>query len=95
MLSIIMAQEATDENISLLEKLINKHHKLYMNLFHDTLKPKYHFLVHYPRILQQLGPLKQMSCMRFEAKHKKHKETAKSVSSRKNPAYTLAFISYN
>lgn len=36
MLSIIMTQEVTDEKISLLEKLISKHHKLYMNLFHDT-----------------------------------------------------------
>jgi len=90
MLSIIMAQEVTDENISLLRKLISEHHKLYINLFDDTLKPKHHLLLHYPRIMQQRGPLKQMSSIRFEAKHKELKQTANAITSRKNPAYTLA-----
>ncbi|KYM95709.1 hypothetical protein ALC62_13615, partial [Cyphomyrmex costatus] len=36
------------------------------------------------------GPLVQMSSIRFEAKHKELKQTAKAVSSRRNPAYTLA-----
>jgi len=45
MLPIIMAQEVTDENISLLRKLTSEHHKLYINLFDDTLKPKHHLLL--------------------------------------------------
>lgn len=60
-----------------------------MNLFNDTLKSKHHFLIHYPRIMKQFGPPKQMSSIRFEAKHKELKETAKFVSSRTNPAETL------
>lgn len=90
MITIIMAQEVTVKNINLLKALTSKHHKLYIKLFNDTLKPKHHFLLHYPHIMQEFGPLKQMSCIRFEAKHKVLKEVAKSVTSRKNPAYTLA-----
>jgi len=40
--------------------------------------------------MQQTGPLKQMSFIRFEAKHKELKQTANVTTSRKNPAYTLA-----
>lgn len=40
--------------------------------------------------MQQIGPLKQMSSIRFEAKHKELKQTANAITSRKNPAYSLA-----
>jgi len=40
--------------------------------------------------MQQIGSLKQISSIRFEAKHKELKQTANAVTSRKNPAYTLA-----
>lgn len=56
----------------------------------NTLKPKFHLLLHYPRIMQEIGPLKHMSFMRFEAKHKELKQTANAVTSRRNPAYTLS-----
>lgn len=36
-----------------------------------------------------MGPLKYLSCMRFEAKHKEIKQNAKVVTSRRNPSYTL------
>jgi len=36
-----------------------------------------------------MGPLKYLSCMRFEAKHKQLKQNAKVVTSRRNPSYTL------
>jgi len=90
MMSIIMAEEVTDENCSLLKKLTSEHHKLYINLFDDLLKPKHHLLLHYPRVMQQIGPLKYMSSIRFEAKHKELKQTANAITSRKNPAYSLA-----
>lgn len=90
MMSIIMAEEVTDENCSLLKKLTSEHHKLYINLFDDVLKPKHHLLLHYPRVMQQIGPLKYMSSIRFEAKHKELKQTANAITSRKNPAYSLA-----
>lgn len=75
---IIKAEEVTDENISLLEKLTSKHYKLYIKLFNDTLKPKHHFLLHYPRVMRQFGPLKQMSSIRL-------KQNTKYLKKQQNP----------
>lgn len=83
MMFIIMARKVTDENCNLLRELTSEHHKLYINLFDDTLKPKHHLLLHYSRIMQQIGPLKYVSSIRFEAKHKELKQTANAITSRK------------
>jgi len=47
-------------------------------------------MVHYPMIIKKCGPLSLIWSMRFESKHKELKETAKSITSRKNACYTLA-----
>lgn len=55
------------DNIDLLKTLITEHHALFVKLFGKTLKPKYHFLLHYPRIIELLGPVVLLWCMRMEA----------------------------
>lgn len=75
--------------VNLLSTLISEHHTLYIELFGE-LKPKHHFLTHYPGLLLNIGPLCNVSCMRFEARHRQFKATARSVASRKNILYTLA-----
>lgn len=40
--------------------------------------------------MKTFGPLKNMSCHRFEGKHKDIKENSKVITSRKNAPYTLA-----
>lgn len=87
---IIMAPMFTKESCKLLEVLISEHHILYMDLFKESLKPKHHYLIHYPQIMKKMGPLKHVSCIRFEAKHKEIKQNAKVITSRRNPSYTLA-----
>lgn len=42
----------------------------------STVTPKMHYMVHYPRIIEQLRPLAQFWCMRFEAKHQYFKALA-------------------
>jgi len=74
----------------LLEIYIIKYLKLHINLFGNNLKPKHHNLVHYSRIIEKYGPLKHLSCMRFEAKHKQVIAYSKTMRSRKNIAYSLA-----
>lgn len=56
----------------------------------SRLNLKHHFLLHYPRLLRRLGPLKYLSSLRFEAKHKVFKNNAKIIMSRTNCPYTLA-----
>jgi len=69
---------------------IIKYLKLHINLFGNNLKPKHHKLVHYSRIIEKYEPLKHLSCMRFEAKHKQVIGYSKTMCSRKNIAYLLA-----
>lgn len=43
------------------------------------LKPKYHFLIHYPRVMKNVGPLCNLSCMRFECKHREGKVASRAL----------------
>lgn len=80
----------TKDKIKLLRSSIAKHHRLYQDIFKEPLKPKFHFLVHYPTIIEKIGPIYAVSCLRFEAKHKEFKEYARVARTRKNICYTLA-----
>uniref|UniRef100_A0A8D8ZTC5 C2H2-type domain-containing protein n=2 Tax=Cacopsylla melanoneura TaxID=428564 RepID=A0A8D8ZTC5_9HEMI len=54
------------------------------------IKPKFHFLVHYPQMFLKFGPLTQVWTMRFEAKHQFSKIAARATKSRINITKTLA-----
>lgn len=86
---LISTSTCSEIAIPTLKSKIELHHKLYQQLFQDSLKPKHHFLVHYPEIIKKCGPIEGMSCIRNEAKHQKFKEYAHVITSRKNIAYTL------
>lgn len=88
-IDIILRNFLDSPTVIMLESLIYEHHQSYLTLFRDTLKPKHHFMVHYPHIIKQVGPLRQLWCMRFEAKHKVLKNTASNTTSRRNIALTL------
>lgn len=62
-----------------------------MNLTNDTLKPKFHHLLHYIRVILAIGPVWPQSCMRFEASHKPLKEDSDVIRCRKNICYSLAW----
>lgn len=87
---IVMSSTFTFATIELLETLISEHHSLYITVFAETLKPKHHFLLHCPRLIRRLGPLKYFSSFRFETKHKVFKDNAKVIMSCTNCPYTLA-----
>jgi len=89
-IGILLEKSIKYDDIALCKTLITEHHELYMNLFNTNLKPKFHHMVHYPMIMKKCGPLSLIWSMRFESKHKELKETAKSITSRKNACYTLA-----
>ncbi|XP_063380452.1 uncharacterized protein LOC134675033 [Cydia fagiglandana] len=88
-IDILLCRDIDNSTLLYLEALISEHHESYVKLFHDTLKPKHHFMVHYPHVIKQVGPLRLIWCMRFEAKHKQLKRTASLITSRKNLPLTL------
>lgn len=88
-IDIIMASYFNEEILKNLTYLIRRHHEIYKSLYGD-LKPKHHFMVHYPTAIRKCGPLKQMWAMRYEAKHKEMKMYANSITSRLNPEKSIA-----
>ncbi|KAL1448461.1 hypothetical protein WDU94_000542 [Cyamophila willieti] len=62
----------------------------YKTVAKKPLTPKFHFLIHYPRIMGLFGPLTQLWTMRFEAKHRVSKIAARTSSSRVNICKTVA-----
>lgn len=63
---------------------------MYCRFFHDTLKPKHHFLLHYPTVIRQSGPPRYYWSFTFESKHKEFKRYANVTNSRVNIPITLS-----
>lgn len=89
--SIVTSKTVHVRSFELLESLVSEHHELYLQCFpYDTLKPKHHFMVHYPRILQLVGPVDLISSMRYESYHKKFKNVANVITCRVNLLTTFS-----
>lgn len=83
-LGIILEKKVHKDTPQLLRSLICGHHELFKKLFTKKFTPKMHFAIHYPNIMEQIGPLCQVSSMRFESYHKIFKIIVKNISCRKN-----------
>lgn len=64
-------------------------HQEYTRLFDKTLKPKHHFMIHYPTIIAKCGPPRFFSCFLFEAMHKHFKMYCRPNMSRVNVAVSI------
>jgi hypothetical protein len=91
-MDFIFCPEITIEETFFLKHLIKEHHEYFLDLFPDrTLKPKHHFMTHYPQQIRLLGPLVHFWTMRFEAKHRFFKRLAHIVCNFKNILKTLSY----
>ena len=69
-MDIIFSYEVTVDDTLFLKHVIKDHHDHFLMLFPMRhLKPKHHFMTHYPRQIRMLGPLVRYWTMRFEVKH--------------------------
>lgn len=87
---IVLKLEVTKEEIESLQVLIEEHHDLYCTLFDDHLTPKFHNMIHYPRIIKLLGPLRKMWTIRCESKHLETKQYFSVNTSRKNVDFSAS-----
>ncbi|CAN7988318.1 unnamed protein product [Ixodes hexagonus] len=55
-----------------------------------AITPKMHYLVHYARLIRELGPLSQFWSMRFEPKHQYFKSLASRIKNFRNITLTLS-----
>lgn len=88
-IDVLTSPRITVEDTRRLEKLIEQHHNLYRKNYGD-LKPKFHHLVHYGRLLRMFGPCVHFWCMRYESQHRPIKTTAEAISSCKDLLYSVA-----
>lgn len=90
LVDLINTSYVDDNLMAKLDFYVTRHNSMYQELFKDKLKPKHHHLLHYATIMKHIGPVKNLSCMRYEAKHRLSKMTANVSCSRKNIPKTLS-----
>uniref|UniRef100_A0A8C2BC44 Uncharacterized protein n=1 Tax=Cyprinus carpio TaxID=7962 RepID=A0A8C2BC44_CYPCA len=72
---------------ALIEQYIDSRFSLFPTI---PLKPKHHFLLHYPELILHFGPLIRLWTLRFESKHTFFKQCARKLHNFKNLNSTLA-----
>lgn len=80
-IDIINSLKILRSHLLQLEVLLEGHYKLYLKMF-GNLKPKFHFMLHYVRLMLQNGPVIHTSSMRFESKHRLIKKILNATASR-------------
>lgn len=87
---IFQSRHLASDIVPILQNIVSEHNQLYMKLTGESLKPKHHFLLHYPRLFLKNGPFASISSMRNEGKHKELKSYTNVCMSRRNILYSLA-----
>lgn len=88
---LVVSPIHTEESIAYLSFKISEHRIRFQEVFPDfNLKPKHHFLEHYPHLIRQYGPLVALWTMRFEAKHSFFKRVARNIKNFKNVLLSLS-----
>lgn len=79
--------------IPYLKNLIEEYLQNLSRLFPGAIKFKHHLIIHYPELIENFGPLWNISCMTWERKHRDGKRSANSSSNRMNVCHTVAIRS--
>lgn len=67
---LVCSPKISAAQVSFLQVHIQEYLETRKHLFpSDKLKPKHHYLLHYPSLIMRLGPLVHLWTMRFESKH--------------------------
>jgi len=83
--SLICAPALSFGQVALLQEKINEYLLLRLTCFPDIrLRPKHHYISHYPSLILAFGPLKHLWTLRFESKHKYFKNIIKHSQNFKN-----------
>ena len=91
-MEIIFSPSVTLAATRYLSQIIEDHHSLFLELYpHLHLRPKHHFMLHYPKAIEKLGPLIQLWSMRFEGKHGFFKRVSHVTCNFRNICKTMAY----
>jgi len=88
---LICAPKISHDQILYLERLVNLYVEDRLHLFHSVpLRPKHHYLLHYPWLIMMFGPLIRVWTMRMESKHSFFKQCARNCHNYINVTKTLS-----
>lgn len=86
--NILLQTEFIMSDITYINNLVKQHHEFFVK-HNFKLKPKHHFMTHYGHIIEEIGPLKPIWCMRFEQENRILKEYIKNSSNRRNAPLSI------
>lgn len=82
---LVLSPTFTEETIQYLQCKIRDHKEILLEVFPDfKLRPKHHYIDHYPELIRCFGPLVHFWTMRFEAKHSFFKRVVHDTRNFKN-----------
>lgn len=88
---LVMSVTFSEATLCFLERKIVEHRQLLKDTFPNLkLRPKHHFVEHYPHLIRCFGPLVELWTIRFEAKHSYFRGVVRDVHNFKNVPLTLA-----
>lgn len=89
LVNFMLLPSYTKDDLKKLKCLISNHHEQYVQVFSTNLRPKHHIITHYPTIITFSGPVRYLSCMRFESKNREIKNYTNVCASRRNLPLTI------
>jgi hypothetical protein len=88
---LLLAPKLSYSQVNLLEALIADYLDSRMDLFPGVpLRPKHHYLTHYPQFIRNFGPPIRFWTLRFESKHKYFKSVSRITQNYINITHTLS-----
>ncbi|XP_039660298.1 uncharacterized protein LOC120561302 [Perca fluviatilis] len=88
---LVLSPSFTEESIQYMQTKISNHRQGLKAVFPDfKLRPKHHYVEHYPELTRRFGPLVHLWTMRFEGKHRFFKRVVHDTHNFKNVLKTLA-----
>lgn len=87
---IIYSRKIDADDLIVLRNSVEEHLRFMIECFNVTLLPKHHNLTHYATVIEAVGPLRNQTTIRFEAKHQQFKQLAKNNKNFKDLPLTLA-----
>ncbi len=89
---LVFAPQLTETLLYTLTELISDFISLFKNLYPNSpIRPKLHFLVHYPSIIRKNGPPRTFWCMNYERMNGAVKIPSHVMKNFKDPQKTLAY----
>jgi hypothetical protein len=88
---LALSSHFSDDTVEFLNWKISEHRALLQEVFPNfVLRPKHHYLEHYPQLIRTYGPLRNLWTIRFEGKHKFFKKVIRDAHNFKNVPLMLA-----